>query len=48
LFYVRLDSDRLLSIHVSHHSLLDMPARPTYGDRLFLSWQPDSLVMVSE
>lgn len=48
LFYVRLDSGRLLGVHVSHHSLLEMPERPTYGHRLHLAWQPDSLVMVNE
>ncbi len=47
LFYVRLDSGRLLGVHVSHHALLDLETRPTYGDRLHLAWQPDSLVMVN-
>lgn len=48
LFYVRLDSGRLIGVHVSHHALHDLERRPTYGDRLHLAWQPDSLVMVTQ
>ncbi|MDT4830290.1 Spermidine/putrescine import ATP-binding protein PotA [compost metagenome] len=48
LFYLRLDSGRLMGVHVSHHALHDLEQRPTYGDRLHLAWQPDSLVMVSQ
>ena len=48
LFYVRLDGGRLLGVHVSHHALHAMEQRPTYGDRLHLAWQPESLVMVSQ
>lgn len=48
LFYLRLDSGRLLGVHVSHHALHAMQQRPTYGDRLYLAWQPESLVQVGQ
>jgi putrescine transport system ATP-binding protein len=47
IFYVRLQSGRLMAVDVSRMAVRAMERAPDYGDTVYLSWDADCLVVLT-
>jgi putrescine transport system ATP-binding protein len=47
LYYVRLASGRLMAVDMSRMAVRAMERAPDYGDTVYLSWGPDTLVVLA-
>jgi putrescine transport system ATP-binding protein len=48
LFYVRLDSGRLMTVNMSRMAVRALERTPDYGDTVYLSWGADQLVVLEK